>query len=152
LRHTVAVILRECGYDERIIAGALGQKTIEMARLYVRHQPEPGSQSGTRSRTTPRCAGQAKRVINKQSKTVERMRHARQHFGRLVGKQARRRRVTGRAINRRMAASQIRCRPVGLGIQRAGSQCPRGDRSSCGRLCRMAAASCRAASRGGRTR
>jgi len=29
LRHTVAVILRECGYDERTIADALGQKTIE---------------------------------------------------------------------------------------------------------------------------
>ena len=36
LRHTVAVILRECGYEERTIADALGQKTIEMARLYTR--------------------------------------------------------------------------------------------------------------------
>ena len=36
LRHTVAVILRECGYDERTIADALGQKTIERARLYAR--------------------------------------------------------------------------------------------------------------------
>jgi hypothetical protein len=36
LRHTVAVILRECGYDERTIADALGQKTIEMARHYAR--------------------------------------------------------------------------------------------------------------------
>ena len=35
LRHTVAVILRECGYDKRTIADALGQKTIEMARLYA---------------------------------------------------------------------------------------------------------------------
>ena len=34
LRHTVAVILRELGYDERTIADALGQKTIEMARHY----------------------------------------------------------------------------------------------------------------------
>ena len=32
LRHTVAVILRECGCDEREIADALGQKTLEMAR------------------------------------------------------------------------------------------------------------------------
>ena len=32
LRHTVAAILRECGFDERTIADALGQKTIEMAR------------------------------------------------------------------------------------------------------------------------
>jgi integrase len=36
LRHTVAVILRELGYDERTIADALGQKTIEMARHYAR--------------------------------------------------------------------------------------------------------------------
>jgi integrase len=34
LRHTVAVILRESGFDERTIADALGQKTIEMARHY----------------------------------------------------------------------------------------------------------------------
>src|SRR5690349_6253424 len=36
LRHTVAVILREIGHDERAIADALGQKTIEMARHYSR--------------------------------------------------------------------------------------------------------------------
>ena len=36
LRHTVAVILRESGADERTIADALGQKTIEMARQYAR--------------------------------------------------------------------------------------------------------------------
>jgi integrase len=36
LRHTVAVILRESGADERTIADALGQKTIEMARHYAR--------------------------------------------------------------------------------------------------------------------
>jgi integrase len=36
LRHTVAVILRETGFDERTIADALGQKTIEMARRYAR--------------------------------------------------------------------------------------------------------------------
>jgi integrase len=35
LRHTVAVILREAGCDERTIADALGQKTIEMARHYA---------------------------------------------------------------------------------------------------------------------
>ena len=34
LRHTVAVILREISMDERTIADALGQKTIEMARHY----------------------------------------------------------------------------------------------------------------------
>jgi integrase len=36
LRHTVAVVLREMGCDERTIADALGQKTIEMARHYAR--------------------------------------------------------------------------------------------------------------------
>ena len=36
LRHTVAVILREAGADERTIADPLGQKTIEMARHYAR--------------------------------------------------------------------------------------------------------------------
>lgn len=32
LRHTVAVILLEIGFDARTIADALGQKTIERAR------------------------------------------------------------------------------------------------------------------------
>jgi integrase len=36
LRHTMAVILRESGCDERAIADALGQKTIEMARHYAK--------------------------------------------------------------------------------------------------------------------
>lgn len=36
LRHTVAVILRESGHDERTIADYLGQRTIEMARHYAR--------------------------------------------------------------------------------------------------------------------
>lgn len=36
LRHTVATILAEMGYDERTIADMLGQKTIEMARHYSR--------------------------------------------------------------------------------------------------------------------
>lgn len=36
LCHTVAVILRECGFDERTIADALGQRTIEMARHYAK--------------------------------------------------------------------------------------------------------------------
>ena len=36
LRHTVAVILREMGMDERTIADALGQKTLEMARHYAK--------------------------------------------------------------------------------------------------------------------
>jgi integrase len=36
LRHTVATIWSEMGYDERTIADMLGQKTIEMARHYSR--------------------------------------------------------------------------------------------------------------------
>ncbi len=32
----MAVILRESGFDERTIADALGQKTIEMARHYAK--------------------------------------------------------------------------------------------------------------------
>lgn len=36
LRHTVAVILREAGHDERTIADALGQSSIEMARHYAK--------------------------------------------------------------------------------------------------------------------
>lgn len=36
LRHTVAVILREQGFDERTIADALGQNGIEMARHYAK--------------------------------------------------------------------------------------------------------------------
>ena len=36
LRHTVATILAEMGYDERAIADVLGQKTTEMARHYSR--------------------------------------------------------------------------------------------------------------------
>jgi integrase len=40
LRHTVAVILRESGFDERTIADAFGQKTIEMARHYAEGGPQ----------------------------------------------------------------------------------------------------------------
>jgi integrase len=36
LRHTVASLLAEMGYDERAIADMLGQKTTEMARHYAR--------------------------------------------------------------------------------------------------------------------
>jgi len=36
LRHTVATILREMGYDERTIADAIGQEGIEMARHYAK--------------------------------------------------------------------------------------------------------------------
>lgn len=46
LRHTVAVILREAGHDERTIADALGQKTIEMARHYARGADLRGKMRG----------------------------------------------------------------------------------------------------------
>ena len=46
LRHTVAVILRECGCDERTIADALGQKTIEMARHYAKGADLKGKMRG----------------------------------------------------------------------------------------------------------
>jgi integrase len=46
LRHTVAVILRECGFDERTIADALGQKTIEMARHYAKGADLRGKMHG----------------------------------------------------------------------------------------------------------
>jgi integrase len=46
LRHTVAVILRECGFDERTIADALGQKTIEMARHYAKGADLRGKMRG----------------------------------------------------------------------------------------------------------
>lgn len=36
LRHTVAVILREAGFDERSIADVLGQSDIQMARHYAK--------------------------------------------------------------------------------------------------------------------
>ena len=36
LQHTVAVMLRKIGRDERTIADALGQKTMEMARHYAK--------------------------------------------------------------------------------------------------------------------
>ena len=46
LRHTVAVILRESGADERTIADALGQKTIEMARHYAKGADLRGKMRG----------------------------------------------------------------------------------------------------------
>jgi integrase len=46
LRHTVAVILRESGCDERTIADALGQKTTEMARHYAKGADLRGKMRG----------------------------------------------------------------------------------------------------------
>jgi len=46
LRHTLAVILREGGADERTIADALGQRTIEMARHYARGADLRGKMRG----------------------------------------------------------------------------------------------------------
>jgi integrase len=46
LRHTLAVILRESGCDERTIADALGQRTIEMARHYAKGADLKGKMRG----------------------------------------------------------------------------------------------------------
>jgi hypothetical protein len=46
LRHTVAVILREAGHDERTIADALGQRTFEMARHYAKGADLRGKMRG----------------------------------------------------------------------------------------------------------
>ncbi len=46
LRHTAAVILRESGCDERAIADALGQKTVEMARHYSKGADLRGKMHG----------------------------------------------------------------------------------------------------------
>lgn len=46
LRHTLAVILRESGADERTIADALGQRTIEMARHYAKGADLRGKMRG----------------------------------------------------------------------------------------------------------
>jgi integrase len=46
LRHTLAVVLRETGADERTIADALGQKTIEMARHYAKGADLRGKMRG----------------------------------------------------------------------------------------------------------
>ena len=50
LRHTVAVILREMGYDERTIADMLGQKTLEMARHYAKHADTKSKMRGVITR------------------------------------------------------------------------------------------------------
>ncbi|MGO9235710.1 MAG: tyrosine-type recombinase/integrase [Methylocella sp.] len=46
LRHTIAVILRESGADERTIADALGQKTTAMARHYAKGADLRGKMRG----------------------------------------------------------------------------------------------------------
>lgn len=46
LRHTVATILAEMGYDERTIADMLGQKTIEMARHYSKRANKSHKMTG----------------------------------------------------------------------------------------------------------
>ena len=46
LRHTVATILAEMGYDDRTIADMLGQKTTEMARHYSRRADREKKMTG----------------------------------------------------------------------------------------------------------
>ena len=46
LRHTVATILAEMGYDDRTIADMLGQKTLEMAQHYSRRADRSQKMTG----------------------------------------------------------------------------------------------------------
>ena len=57
LRHTVATILAEEGFDERTIADMLGQKTVDMARHYARR--------ADRSRKMARVVGRFDAEVNR---------------------------------------------------------------------------------------
>ena len=65
LRHTVAVILREIGFDERTIADALGQKTLEMARHYAKGADLKPKMRGSR----PFVRGRTEQTKNKNCQT-----------------------------------------------------------------------------------
>jgi integrase len=64
LRHTVAVILREGGADERTIADALGQKTIEMARHYAKGADLRGKMRGVVKDFDAELAKRRTKVVN----------------------------------------------------------------------------------------
>jgi integrase len=64
LRHTVAVILRECGCDERTIADALGQKTIEMARHYAKGADLRGKMRGVVASFDAELAKRRTKIVN----------------------------------------------------------------------------------------
>ncbi|MCI0600679.1 MAG: tyrosine-type recombinase/integrase [Beijerinckiaceae bacterium] len=63
LRHTVAVILREAGHDERTIADALGQRTIEMARHYAKSADLRGKMRGVVKSFDEELAKRRTRVV-----------------------------------------------------------------------------------------
>ena len=64
LRHTVAVILRESGCDERTIADALGQKTIEMARHYAQSADLRGKMRGVVKNFDAELAKRRTKIVN----------------------------------------------------------------------------------------
>ena len=64
LRHTVAVILRESGADERTIADALGQKTIEMARHYANGADLRGKMRGVVKNFDAELAKRRTKTVN----------------------------------------------------------------------------------------
>jgi hypothetical protein len=85
-----------------------------------------GTILGGRARRAGRCrdgAALAERGGDKQSQTVERIRHARQHLCRLVGEQAQRRRINRQSINRRTAASHGRRERLGRRSSASARHC-----------------------------
>jgi hypothetical protein len=58
------VILRETGCDERTIADALGQKTIEMARHYAKGADLRGKMRGAVKNFDAELAKRATKVVN----------------------------------------------------------------------------------------
>jgi integrase len=64
LRHTLAVILRESGADERTIADALGQRTIEMARHYAQGADLKRKMRGVVKSFDPELAKRRTKIVN----------------------------------------------------------------------------------------
>jgi integrase len=64
LRHTVATILKEMGYDDRTIADYLGQKTIAMAQHY-------SSRANTARKLTPVVSSFVEEVNRRRTKVVK---------------------------------------------------------------------------------
>nr|WP_279088081.1 tyrosine-type recombinase/integrase [Bartonella apis] len=62
LRHTVATILAEMGYDDRTIADMLGQKTLAMAQHY--------SNRANRSKKLSKVVRQFEQEVNERHKKL----------------------------------------------------------------------------------
>jgi len=63
LRHTVATILAESGFDERTIADMLGQQTIEMARHYSRRANKSRKLAGVMSEFDAEVSRRREKVV-----------------------------------------------------------------------------------------